>query len=283
MSKLYLSAPLPFVGQKRMFANQFIDIVRQYPPGTVFVDLFGGSGLLSHIARHYHPDGRVIYNDFDNYQQRIENIPRTNILLGRIRSETDGLPRHKAITGTSRDRILSLLESEEAAVGHVDYITLSSSLLFSGKYRTNLDSMRHETLYNNVRKNDYDTADDYLSGLEIVSCDYKILVEQFKDIPEVVFLVDPPYLSTDVGTYNMYWGLSDYLDVLSVLAGHNFIYFTSNKSQITELCEWMGRHPSIGDPFSGCERREFNARLNYNAQYTDIMLYTPPKDGLIAA
>lgn len=283
MSKLYLSAPLPFVGQKRMFANQFIDIVRQYPPGTVFVDLFGGSGLLSHIARHYHPNGRVIYNDFDNYRQRIENIPRTNILLGRIRSETEGLPRHKAITGTSRDRILSLLESEETAVGYVDYITLSSSLLFSGKYRTNLDSMRHETLYNNVRKNDYDSADDYLSGLEIVSCDYKILIEQFKDVPEVVFLVDPPYLSTDVGTYNMYWGLSDYLDVLSVLAGHNFIYFTSNKSQITELCEWMGRHPSIGDPFSGCERWEFNARLNYNAQYTDIMLYTPPKDGLIAA
>lgn len=28
-----------------MFAKQFIEVIRQYPKGTVFVDLFGGSGL----------------------------------------------------------------------------------------------------------------------------------------------------------------------------------------------------------------------------------------------
>ena len=39
-SKLYLSAPLPFVGQKRMFAKHFIKVIKQYPAGTVFVDLF---------------------------------------------------------------------------------------------------------------------------------------------------------------------------------------------------------------------------------------------------
>lgn len=49
MSRLYLSAPLPFVGQKRMFAKHFIEVIKQYPAGTVFVDLFGGSGLLSSI------------------------------------------------------------------------------------------------------------------------------------------------------------------------------------------------------------------------------------------
>ena len=92
----------------------------------------------------------------------------------------------------------------------------------------------------------------------------------------MVFLVDPPYLSTDVGTYRMYWRLADYLDVLSVLPGHNFIYFTSEKSCIVELCEWMGRHPSLGDPFARCQRREFNATMNYNARYTDIMLFTIP-------
>lgn len=48
---LYLSAPLPFVGQKRMFAKHFIEVIKQYPSGTVFVDLFGGSGLLSHITK----------------------------------------------------------------------------------------------------------------------------------------------------------------------------------------------------------------------------------------
>ena len=44
MKKMYLSAPLPFVGQKRMFAREFIKVLGQFPDSTVFVDLFGGSG-----------------------------------------------------------------------------------------------------------------------------------------------------------------------------------------------------------------------------------------------
>lgn len=284
MAKLHLSAPLPFVGQKRMFASRFIDIVSQYhPSGTVFVDLFGGSGLLSHIAKRCHPEARVIYNDFDNYRQRIDNIPKTNNLLKQIREIVSGLPRHKAIKGAPRDKILALLEAEEAAAGYVDYITLSASLLFSGKYRTSLDGMRREMFYNTVRKSNYAPATDYLDGLEIASCDYKVLVDRFKNVPGVVFLVDPPYLSTDVGIYRMYWGLSDYLDVLSALSGQDFIYFTSDKSQIMELCEWMGRNPAIGNPFARCKKTEFNACLNYNSRYTDIMLYTDPETSGVAA
>lgn len=276
MSKLYLSAPLPFVGQKRMFAKQFIEVIRQYPADTVFVDLFGGSGLLSHITKHFHPESRVIYNDFDNYRLRINNIPRTNRLLESIRPIASQFDRHKPITGVAREQIFSLLEQEEKETGFLDFITLSSSLMFSMKYKMSIEGMRGETLYNNVRKNGYDPCRDYLAGLEIVSCDYRELFEEFKDTPGVVFLVDPPYLSTDVGTYRMYWRLADYLDVLSVLPGHNFIYFTSKKSCIIELCEWMGRHPSLDDPFARCQRREFNATMNYNASYKDIMLFTIP-------
>lgn len=89
----------------------------------------------------------------------------------------------------------------------------------------------------------------------------------------MVFLVDPPYLSTDVTTYSMYWRLSDYLDVLTILNGHSFVYFTSNKSSIVELCEWMGRNQTLGNSFEGCAKAEFNARMNYNAGYTDMMFY----------
>lgn len=276
MSRLYLSAPLPFVGQKRMFAKHFIEVIKQYPSGTVFVDLFGGSGLLSHITKHFHPESRVIYNDFDNYRHRIGNIDRTNRLLSLIRPIASQFPRHKPITGEARERIFNLLEQEEREAGYIDFITLSSSLMFSMKYKLSIGEMRGETLYNNVRKADYSPCHDYLAGLEVESCDYRELFERFKDTPGVVFLVDPPYLSTDVGTYRMYWRLADYLDVLSVLPGHNFIYFTSEKSCIVELCEWMGRHPSLGDPFARCQRREFNATMNYSARYTDIMLFTIP-------
>ena len=81
-----------------------------------------------------------------------------------------------------------------------------------------------------------------------------------------------PYLSTEVGTYKMYWHLADYLNVLHVLKEHSFVYFTSNKSSILELCSWIGDNPSIGNPFKDCVKVEFNACVNYSSCYTDIML-----------
>ena len=94
MRKQYLSAPLPFVGQKRMFAREFIKVLKQYPEDTVFVDLFGGSGLLSHITKCQKPDATVIYNDFDGYRNRLMHIPQTNHLLADLRKmvETEAYP-----------------------------------------------------------------------------------------------------------------------------------------------------------------------------------------------
>lgn len=272
MEKIYLSAPLPFVGQKRMFANEYKNVLKRVENASVFVDLFGGSGLLSHITKRERPDATVIYNDFDNYHCRLKYVGRTNHILAELRELTKHVPRHKIIPGTVRNRIFSLLEQEEAEAGYVDYITLSSSLLFSMKYVLSLDGLVKETMYNNVRKTDYDCS-GYLDGLEITSCDYRDLFNKYKDRKDVVFLVDPPYLSTEVGTYSMYWRLPDYLDVLKVLNGHRFVYFTSNKSSIIELCEWLGKNKEIGNPFEKAVRKEFNAHMNYNSRYTDIMLY----------
>ena len=123
-------------------------------------------------------------------------------------------------------------------------------------------------------------ADDYLEGIDVVSADYKEVFERYRNVPNVVFLVDPPYLSTEVGTYKMYWRLSDYLDVLTVLKDRDFVYFTSNKSSIIELCEWIGNNKALGNPFEDCQRVEFNATMNYNAKYTDIMLYRKRSEDL---
>lgn len=277
MRKHYLSAPLPFVGQKRMFAREFIKVLEQYPEDTVFVDLFGGSGLLSHIAKCQKPGATVVYNDFDNYRQRLENIPRTNALLADLRKLAEGIERHKVIKGITRERIFERLEQELKEYGYIDFITVSSSLMFSMKYKMSIDEMKKEALYNNIRTTDYPQCPDYLDGLTVVSCDYKELFQRYKDIPNVVFLVDPPYLSTEVGTYSMYWKLSDYLDVLTILNGYQFVYFTSNKSSIVELCDWLGKNPTVGNPFSNCKKVEFNAHMNYNAKYTDMMFYTKDK------
>jgi len=271
MQKQYSHAPLPFMGQKRMFVTEFRYILKQFDDTTTFVDLFGGSGLLSHIAKCEKPNATVVYNDYDNYRQRLSNIPKTNILLSDLRRIIGNYPRQKALPAELKNSILKRVVQEEQA-GFVDYITLSSSLLFSMKYVLTYEELCKETFYNTTRRTDY-TADGYLDGVVIESSDYKKVFEKYRLVPGVVFLVDPPYLCTEVRTYLMSWNLPDYLDVLTILCGTSFIYFTSNKSSILELCEWIERNNAIGNPFAGANKRIFNAQMNYNSSYTDIMLY----------
>lgn len=272
MSKIYTQAPLPFMGQKRRWNAPFKTALRnEFGDCTTFVDLFGGSGLLSHFTHTVRPDARVIYNDFDNYTGRLAAIPATNALLAELRTILCDYPRNKRIVEPYRTRILDAIARYDCA-GFVDYISLAASILFSSNYVTNLAALRKEHLYNTVRLSDFN-ADGYLDGLTITHKDYRDLFAEYVNAPHVCFLIDPPYLSTQALTYEGYWRLSDYLDVLHTLNGTNYFYFTSNKSSIVELCAWLDREHRLANPFCGATRIEQTTNLNYNSRYTDIMLY----------
>lgn len=276
--KLYKCAPLPFQGQKRYFVTPFAKILKEYAENhkvELIIDLFGGSGLLAHTAKSVLPSCRVIYNDFDNYHIRLLNIQKTNMLLNDIRSILSDVPRESRLVSDLRSKVLQRIE-KEARTGYVDYITISSSLLFSGKYATTLEELSKESFYNVIKKTDYDiNAGDYLAGLEIYKCDYLQLFEKYKDIPGVIFLVDPPYLSTDTSSYNSdkYWKLKDYLDVLKVLKDTKYIYFTSDKSSLVELCDWLAENLNMINPFSGASLEVHTNNINQTAKYRDMMLY----------
>lgn len=124
-------------------------MLQQFPDSTTFVDLFGGSGLLSHIAKCQKPHSTVVYNDFDGYRQRLEALPVTNALLAELREMVD-VPRHKPISGELRERVLSCIRKYERDFGYIDYITLSSSVMFSMKYANEFADLEKETLYNNI-------------------------------------------------------------------------------------------------------------------------------------
>lgn len=270
--KIYSSAPLPFMGQKRRFVKEFRKVLAEYPDDVTIVDLFGGSGLLSHTAKAVKPNAVVVYNDFDNYRKRLEHIPHTNALLDKIRPLACCVDKPHRIPNDVRDRIRELVREEEQKVGFVDFYTISQSLSFSMKYATSLGEFLKSTLYNRVVGNGYD-ADGYLDGLTIVSEDYKVLFERYKDMSNVLFVLDPPYLSTDTGAYTEYWSLSKYLDVLQLLMSRDFVYFTSNKSQLLEFCEWLGKSGIGRNLFEGASRIEFPVRMNHHAEYIDIMIH----------
>lgn len=224
--------------------------------------------------KYIHPDARVIYNDFDDYSKRLRHVDDTNKLIEDIREITKDLERNKRIPEPYRETILRRVKMEEDTKGYVDYITLSASILFSMNYANNYEELSKETLYNSVRKSNYN-AEDYLQGVEVVSVDYRVLFDQYKHLDDVIFLVDPPYLSTETKTYKGVntWGITDYLDVLNVLDSTKYIYFTSNKSEIVELCEWMETRTYVGNPFKYASTATVNQSVNYSSSYTDIMLY----------
>lgn len=57
-----------------MFLKHFERLLEHIPndgEGWTIVDAFGGSGLLSHVAKRLKPKATVIYNDFDGYAERL--------------------------------------------------------------------------------------------------------------------------------------------------------------------------------------------------------------------
>ena len=267
----YNQSPLPFMGQKRRWSSEFRRALKNFDNCDTFIDLFGGSGLLSRMVKDERPDARVVYNDFDDYHVRINNIGRTNALLVDLREILADCEDGKVVRDPQRKKVLMRLR-KEAQSGFVDYITLSSSLLFSMNYATSYEQFAKQTIYNNVRQTDYN-ADGYLDGLIIEKKDYRKLFYEWCVCDKVCFLVDPPYLSTESGTYTGYWRLHNYLDVLQTVKGTNYFYFTSNKSSIIELCDWLEKNYGAYNPFHGATRVDIVSRMNYNSVYTDIMLY----------
>lgn len=267
----YTQAPLPFQGQKRRFLKEFKAALNQFSPTATYVDLFGGSGLLSHTVKQHYPHAKVIYNDFDGYSARLENVDNTNAIIADLRKITADLPDSKRVPDDYKKQILDRINAEE---GFVDCITISSSLLFSMKYVTEKENFAKETLYNNVKQSNY-KVDGYLDGVDRVKKDYRELFNEYQGKENVVFLLDPPYLSTDVSTYSKadYWKLTDYLNVLKCLNATNYFYFTSNKSQIVELCDWMETNGNYQNPFAGSTTKTVSGTVNYSSSYQDIMIF----------
>lgn len=272
--KTFSSSPLPFRGTKRYYVRRFKEVLKNRG-GQIFtvVDLFGGSGLLSRVAKDMLPEARVIYNDFDNFRNRLEHVAETNELLEIIRPMVANVPTDKKIPNETRNKLLQIFAEREKKGLFVDYLTLSGSLLFSGNWVSSHEEMAKHTFYNRMVATNYN-ADNYLDGLEIASKDYRELFADYKNKENTLFLIDPPYLQTDVKAYNSetYWQLKDYLDVLSLLKGTKYVFFTSGKSQIIELCSWINKHFPDAKLLAGAKITEQNSRVNEFANYKDIMI-----------
>ena len=80
--------------------------------------------------------------------------------------------------------------------------------------------------------------------------------------------------TTDTKTYlsDQYWKLADFLNVINVLNESNYVFFTSNKSSLIELCEWLSKNHNINNPFENAVLKTHETRLNPQSKYIDMML-----------
>ncbi|MFD0966870.1 DNA adenine methylase [Seminibacterium arietis] len=275
--QLFKQAPLPFVGQKRQFLTHVSQIINDNIPndgkGWTIIDVFGGSGLLAHTAKHLKPQARAIYNDFDGYTERLNHIDDTNRLRQQLYAIIgENTPRNKRLDA---DKTAQIIQTIQQVDGYIDINCVASWLLFSGQQVRSLDELFNKIFWNGIRQTDYPSAVGYLDNLEITHESFHTLLPRFQKQDKVLLLLDPPYLCTKQESYKQenYFDLIDFLRLIH-LTKPPYIFFSSTKSEFVRFIEAMVADKwQNWQAFEGAERISVNASLNYQTRYEDNLVY----------
>ncbi|MEH8189224.1 DNA adenine methylase [Gallibacterium anatis] len=275
-AKYFAQAPLPFIGQKRMFLQQFRSVLNQMiadnGDGWTIVDAFGGSGLLSHTAKCLKPNARVIYNDFDGYAERLKHIDDINRLRQILSELLANCPRDRRLDIAMRHKVIDAIESFN---GYKDPHILCAWLLFSGQQVKSINELYSRGFYNCIRQSDYTTADGYLDGIEVVNESFVTLLPKFADDSKAIFVLDPPYLCTKQASYKQerYFDLIDFLELIR-LTRPPYLFFSSTKSEFIRFVDWL--IASKGDnwqSFVDYQRIIVQTSTSYSGKYEDNLIY----------
>lgn len=275
--KTFKQAPLPFIGQKRMFLKHFQNILNEHikddGEGWIIIDAFGGSGLLSHVAKAIKPKARVIYNDFDGYSERLAHIGDINTLRSQLFTVVgNATPKNKRMPKELKAECVKIIQAFD---GYKDLNCLASWLLFSGQQVGTFEELFAKDFWHCVRQSDYPSADGYLDGVEVVSESFHTLLPRFSADPQAVFVLDPPYLCTKQESYKQahYFDLIDFLRLVNITRPP-YIFFSSTKSEFVRFIEYMQQDKLDNwQAFDGAQRVAIKTALNYQGEYEDNMVY----------
>ena len=273
----FKQAPLPFIGQKRMFLKHFETVLNENIKGNgegwTIIDTFGGSGLLSHTAKRLKPKARVIYNDFDGYAERLAHIDDINRLRAELYSVVgNATSKNKRMTKDCKAECIRIIQNFK---GYKDLNCLASWLLFSGQQVATLDDLFQHNFWHCIRQSDYPKADGYLDGVEIVKESFHTLLPKFSDDPKALFVLDPPYLCTKQESYKQakYFDLIDFLRLVNITRPP-YVFFSSTKSEFIRFVNYMLEDKVDNwQAFENAKRITVNAKLNYQVAYEDNLVY----------
>lgn len=171
----YTKPPLAFMGNKRNQLKSINEVLdNMYYDGlitkdTIFYDVFGGSGIVSHFIKQKFKDNRVIWNDYDDYQSRLNKIDIIESIRKRCAEKITRVDKkQELLTEATKAKIQEILS--EYSEEELDCITLSTYFLFSGNYAKSKDELIAKVKYNRISFNPLN-AKGYLDGVERVQMD----------------------------------------------------------------------------------------------------------------
>lgn len=272
----YSQPPLPFMGNKRNMLKHIKAVLEtmqedgQIDSETIFIDCFGGSGLISHNIKQWYPSNRVIWNDYDNYQERLNHLDTTEQLrqeIAKIINDTR-TPHYDKLHPHTKEKILTLLQDKAQSGAFIDYTTIGTYLLFSGNYATNYQELAKHTFYNRTAFTPLN-KEGYLAGVERTQADFIDILESYKDITNKCLILDPPYLQTQKGNYNDSFQLAQFLALIERVQ-KPYIFFGSHRSDIMPCFAYLSKYHK--------ELANYTyQQAHLNLKDTDYIIYPSPR------
>ena len=295
--KIYKHAPLTFQGQKSKWFAQFSktlsqveEYATQHNKRVLVVDVFGGSGLLSHQAKRLHPSFTVIYNDFDNYTERINNIASVNRLMFNLAQQ---FPEHKPnsqekLTNEEANKLREYLSNYTEPI---DAFCLSSWIQFSGtQYKSLEELLKLKHYYLKLPLNAYNEEDaaHYLDDIITIhedAADFDTFQQILANVKKehnisddnllTFYILDPPYLYCDKSGYKTtYFKLESSIDLVNYFIHCDcFMFFNSTKSGFVEFLEKLKKAiPAIRTEYTIIQRSNKTNKEAVNSEYALIRI-----------
>lgn len=239
---LFNKSPLPFMGQKRNYVKLLYNILQDFSIdcNTIFLDCFGGSGLLSQTIRYYYPYNKVVWNDYDNFHDRLQKIEITREIFNTLRPHISHYKSQNRLTDIEKSMLYKVIDSHDEK--DIDFITISTWFCFQTNYAINKEYFKKIANYNRMPSVfAIDNYKLYLNNIERVSCDYKELLQKYSTQKKnVILILDPPYLATEVGNYDLCFSLKDTLELVGIIKQYpQVLMFSSERSCVKELLHFL--------------------------------------------
>lgn len=269
---IYTKPPLHFMGNKKNMLKHIKRVLEtmradgEIDGESIFIDVFGGSGLVAHNIKQWYPRNQVLWNDYDNYQKRLDHIAQTEKLRAYLYEKVRDVEYHTAVPKEIKQEILAHIHALETQGEYIDYTTFSSYLLFSGRYARDFTELSKATFYKQMISDTRLSTKGYLHGVERVSLDFIDLLDSYKHIKNKCLILDPPYLQTQVGNYKDHFSLRQFFSLIERVQ-RPYLFFGSDKSDTIEAFEYLKRYHKELESYT------FNSAYLLGGNNTDYIIY----------